>query len=1015
MMLVEANNRTALEGLSWLDRPLLGLRFLSWERVCFATILGLAVALRFWDLGWRILHHDESIHAVWSWYLYSGRGYRHDPVYHGPFLYHFQAFIYFLIGATDYAARVGPAIFGAFLVALPWLLRRQLGRTGALATSFLLAISPSVLYYSRSLRHDIFSAVGTVALVVAMWRYMDDRRPRWLYIAAGSLAITFTNHELSFITAAILGAYLFVTLGLDALKSHTWRITAPLQARAEYLLLIITIVAPLGSAMMLAVLHPFGVDYHGQTADLIVYATLAVGLLASFAIGIWWNRPVWLRVAAIFWVAFVVLFTSIFSNPEGFLSGTVGGLRYWLTQQSFARGGQPWYYYLLLFPLYDFLPLAFGVGGVIWTIIRRNPFGIFLVYWSAISFLAYSWAGEKMPWLVIHISIPFCFLAGMCLGRLVTSVDWRALWRLGGLFFGVSLLLLFTVFVALSNRGGPTVTALPLQQQQRLFTWLALFLVWSGLVIATFYLGRRLGVRGAAQAGALTLLAILLLFTIRSSLQVNFKYGDTPVEMLVYTQSSPDVGKVMREIDRVAFRLGMGKDIKVAYDDKVSWPFEWYLRDYTGKQYYGNMMPANDAPIVLVGLEGDSDARVRAALGSRYIGQQYKLRWWFPEDYKSPGEWLRAMQSDEARSRPGLAVPPNPSFLDIAKASISPAGITRLWRYFLYRETFSPLGSTDFMLYIRKDLVDGLWAITATKGAVVDDDQYLSRLRSISATQIIGSPGSGDGQFLEPKGVAIGPDSSIYVADARNNRIQKLDPGGRFVSRWGTPGNGPGQFAEPWGLAVDRQGNVYVADTWNHRIQKFDKDGKHLSVWGTGVISTNPGEFYGPRSVAVDSAGNVFVSDTGNHRIQKFDSDGRLIALYGSRGSAPGQFSEPVGLALDWGGTLYVADTWNHRIQKLDASLKPIDQWPVVGWQSQSLTNKPYLAVGTDGMVYGTDPDGYRVLVFGGDGNLVAVWGKQGTDASSMNLPTGIAVDLQNNVWVSDSMNSRLLKFSPIK
>ncbi|MCL5026839.1 MAG: TIGR03663 family protein [Chloroflexi bacterium] len=1001
--------------MSWLDRPLLGLRFLSGERAIFIGILLVAILLRFWDLGYRILHHDESIHAVWSWYLYMGRGYRHDPVYHGPFLYHFEAFIYFLIGATDYATRVGPAIFGTILVALPYLLRSRLGRTGALSASFLLMLSPSVLYYSRSLRHDIFAATATLALVVAMWRYMEEGQPRWIYMAAAALALGFTTHELTYITVAIVAGYLLVTAGLGAARALRQRRPQDLSPAASYLLFLATIVAPLGSAMSLVVLHPFGLQYTGPAADSITWIALIALLVFSALLGTWWNRRVWLGAAAIFWVIFVVLYTSIFSNPDGFYSGAVGALRYWLTQQSFARGGQPWYYYMLLFPLYDFLPLIFGLAGGVYAIWRRHAFGLFLLYWSLASFAMYSWAGEKMPWLVIHIAIPFCMLAGWYLNHLLGSIRWREAWARGGAYFVVVLGLLFSVFLALSNLGWPGTGGMPLQQQQRLFPWLALFGLWVGLLVAAYLLIRRLGWLRSWQMVGMAALTLMLAFTFHSSLTVNFRNGDIPVEMLVYTQSSPDVGKVMREIERVAFRTGTGKEIKVAYDDKVSWPFEWYLRDYTAKNYYGNGLPANDAPVVLVGLEGDHDARVKAALGNRYVGQRYKLRWWFPEDYKSPYDWMKAMQSDEGRARFPATNQVSTGFFDIMRATFQPSGIQRLWKYFLYRDTFNPLGSTDFMLYIRKDLVDNLWAVSATAApATIEDDQYASKARVLAAAQTIGAPGAGDGQLAEPKGIAIGPDGSIYVADSRNNRVEKFDASGNFVTKWGSSGNANGQFAEPWGIATDGQGNVYVADTWNHRIQKFDKNGNFLLTWGTG-ISANQGEFYGPRGIAVDAGGNVYVTDAGNHRIQKFDGEGRFLAAYGSRGDAEGQFAEPVGIAVDRAGNIYVADTWNQRVQRLDADLRPTGQWPVAGWQTQSLLNKPYLTVDSEGNVYASDPDNHRMLQFSSTGSIRAVWGKLGIDATGMNVPTGVALDASGNIYITDSLNGRILKFPPLK
>jgi tripartite motif-containing protein 71 len=69
--------------------------------------------------------------------------------------------------------------------------------------------------------------------------------------------------------------------------------------------------------------------------------------------------------------------------------------------------------------------------------------------------------------------------------------------------------------------------------------------------------------------------------------------------------------------------------------------------------------------------------------------------------------------------------------------------------------------------------------------------------------------------------VTIDQVGSVYVADAGNNRIQKFDPSGSFITKWGSLGSGDGQLNQPAGVAVDRLGNVYVADAGNNRIQKF--------------------------------------------------------------------------------------------------------------------------------------------------------------------------------------------------
>src|SRR5947209_10710471 len=132
-----------------LQRPLLGVLPIDVEKAAYIGLLLLAALLRIVDLGPRMLHHDESLHATYSWYLYTGKGYVHDPMMHGPWLFEFGALMYFLFGATDAVSRVGTAIFGVVLVGLVYLTRDFIGRGAALAAAALMTIAPSIVYYSR--------------------------------------------------------------------------------------------------------------------------------------------------------------------------------------------------------------------------------------------------------------------------------------------------------------------------------------------------------------------------------------------------------------------------------------------------------------------------------------------------------------------------------------------------------------------------------------------------------------------------------------------------------------------------------------------------------------------------------------------------------------------------------------------------------------------------------------------------------------------------------------------------
>ncbi|MCG2767480.1 MAG: TIGR03663 family protein, partial [Anaerolineae bacterium] len=168
---------------SFLDRPVSALLRLDWWTLLYLVIIAVAVGTRLWNLAPRAYSHDESIHAWEAWKLVTGQSYRHNPIYHGPFLYHFTAFIFLLFGHSDYTGRLSPALFGIALVVLPIFLRKWLGRKGTLVAMLLMTISPVMMHRSRFLRHDPFVAVWAFVLLIAILKYLDEKKDRYLYLA----------------------------------------------------------------------------------------------------------------------------------------------------------------------------------------------------------------------------------------------------------------------------------------------------------------------------------------------------------------------------------------------------------------------------------------------------------------------------------------------------------------------------------------------------------------------------------------------------------------------------------------------------------------------------------------------------------------------------------------------------------------------------------------------------------------------------------------------------------------
>ncbi|HEX2325928.1 MAG TPA: flippase activity-associated protein Agl23, partial [Chloroflexota bacterium] len=685
--------------------------------------------------------------------------------------------------------------------------------------------------------------------------------------------------------------------------------------------------------------------------------THALRTLTRDGDGFWGIGTFWGGVI-LFFIVFIILFSSLFTNFAGIREGLIGSISYWLEQHGVQRGNQPWYYYLLLLGAYETVTLVFGLAGTAYYLRRPTWLTSFLIWWWAVSLVIYSWAGEKMPWLIVHIALPLLLLAARYLGELFTSATRNA---------------------------------------------------WE----------KRIAFGGAA---------ILALWTVHTGWPVNFERPDTPRDLLVYTQTAPDVKQVMGDLERLSLQqTGDSKGLGIVVQSGTWWPFSWYLRDWKNAEYPAQLTAPPTKPVVLIAAEDDDKNRPYL---SGYSRTRYKMRWWYPEDY-------RTIPEDIASSGGPLRYVMRP---DVR------AG---LWKWLIHREPTQPLGSYDFYLYVKDGLTPN-GAVPAAAAAPAgaqpglpgqaqgvsqsgqqaqapgqapqpgqtapggqapqaqaplraDPEQYAARTVAVVPLVQFGATGRGPGQLNTPRGLALDAQGNVYVADSLNHRIQKFDRTGKLLSAWGTEGTGDGQFKEPMGVAVDGQGNIFVADTWNHRIQKLDSNGKFVTKW-----SGQSGGFWGPRGIVADSQGNVYVTDTGNKRIQKFDNGGRFLAQMGGPGAGPGQLNEPVGLAVTPEGRVYVADTNNRRIQAFDAAGSPLAEWPVAGWASGA-RNEPYLAVDGAGNVYATDPGGARVLKFAPNGEVLAVAGSAGRQPGQFELPLGIVVgDGGETVYVADSGNGRV-------
>jgi uncharacterized protein (TIGR03663 family) len=1121
------------------------------ETIVFAAILLVAVLTRFVMLETRVMSHDEISHVYYSWNLYRGLGFQHNPLMHGPMQFQLLSLSYFLFGVSDATARVPAAVSGVIAVALLWVFRRWLGKTGGLVAAALLLVSPYMLYYSRYARNEAFVVVEGLLMFWAVFRYFETRQNRWLYLLSASLALHFTTKETSFIYDAQLLLFLGVAFVIQVLRQHWER----LAHKVTFLVGIVVAVLGIGVAMFFffrmlvptttaveadqavdqvlmgsstppmligwilagagavliiaALLAAFGMRLRTDFPALdllIISGTLTLTQLPALAlpadtiarygdganpqallepaslqrlwialplifliavgIGLAWGWRRWAIAAGVFAAIYVPLYTTMFTHALGLTTGAIGSLAYWLGQQGVQRGSQPWYYFLVVqIPIYEFLPAigaliagGYGLKGilasrrerasgetsapapsldqegrpVVWrgdgvadalpgkvpgeTSAVAFPAAGFLGYWAVSSLAAYSYAGEKMPWLTVHIALPLILLAGWGIGKFLDSIDWSA-FRRGKtwLIIGLTALTLIAFGRALGYLLGPTPIFQGAQLEQLRVTLGLLTSLGFGIgsLAALILTAKGRSEPSPGRLAGAIVLAGLLILTVRASFRASYVNYDNATEFMVYAHSATGSKTVLEQVEDLSRRTTDGLAIDVAYDNETSYPYMWYLRDYTHTHPFG-ASPGRDLlnyPLVIV---GDANwARVEPILADHYFSFEYNRMWWPMQAYWDL-TWER-----------------------IRNAITSPDYRAALWDIWLNRDftRYGTLTGIDFSLehwqpsarmrlYVRKDIAAMVWDYGALPAALEPEpfvDPYAEGMTTRSAELVLGGDPTSTLTFLKPRDIALAPDGSLYVADTGNNRIVHLSAQGVVLETWGSfadiqQGEAPGgTFNEPWGVAVAPDGSVYVADTWNHRIQHFAADGRFLGMFGLFGQAETPDAFWGPRDVAVDPQGRIFVADTGNKRIAIFDSRGASEGSFGSGGYGPGQFSEPVGLAVAEDGTVYVADTWNMRIQGFRESeagvFEQVAEWLIEGWYGQSLENKPYLAVGPGNVVCASDPEGYRILCFTASGEFVQGWGSFGTGMDQFGLTNGLFFDRDGNLWVADSANNRLMRF----
>jgi uncharacterized protein (TIGR03663 family) len=826
-----------------LDRPIFWR--LRLEHLLHISLLILACALRLVWLGYRPLHHDESIHAYYSWRIFTvgPSDYRYDPVYHGPALYYLTAPFEWLFGQSEASTRLLPVACGLGLVALAWPLRTLIGRREALFYAALVTLSPTLGYYSRSLRHDIPIAFFTFAALVAFLHFIRSGLRRHAYLAGVAVGFAAATKEDIYLSAFIFANALWF-VGVFPIR--------------------------------------------GARSTVVPRATGWAGQVLA------WTKRSWIPVATAVLIALtiaLVLYTSLLTRPEQW-NATARALRYWWGMHEKPRIAGPWWYYLPLEVGYEALIFIPALATVVSWVRRGAPTrtdALFLA-WAAFAFALYAWAQEKVPWLLVPVLLPQTVLAAHFFARQKLG---RLLWW--------SPLAAFTVWSLVASNylyDALRMTEPPAEAHFEPLVYVQSTYDILKIMSEIEEVGRTLG------TGKETPMVVVG----DATWPLSWYLRNYPVwwNSLPKETSAPIVIVDPGDAARLEKDLG-GRYTATRFAVRGWWIPDWQkmtprvLLRFLVERRVWNPTGTTDAVMFVakdlaphkvlapVALRPAPQLREYTASAAQTAGHVIGAPGAAPGQFASPRALSfdrdgNLLVADTKNNRIQKLAPdgrvlavwggPNPGdgpgqFREPCGVAAAPDGsiyVADTWNHRIEK-----LDADGRFVLDWHEENPGLYGprsvVVASNGAIFVADTGNKRILAYDPggqkLLTFGGEGSDPGKFVEPVGLAVEPQGKIlYVADTGNHRVQSFDLDGKFLGVW-TVFGWKEFYSEPY-LAVHAD-TIWMTDSFNHRVNAYDSLGALKKSFNGAVGSVTLDR---PTGIAVASDGKVFVSDlTAGHLV----------------------------------------------------------------------------------------------------------------------------------------------------
>ncbi|MCG3199385.1 MAG: Virginiamycin B lyase [bacterium] len=1011
----------------------------------------LVLVTRFAQLGWQGFHHDESIHSFYAWKIANeGPGtYKYNPVYHGPFLYHWGAIFFTglkktFLHDTDASARAPYATIGVWLALGFLLLGKRLGWGTCLLVSGLLTLSPVVTYFSRFARDDVYMAGWLVGQIAFGSLYLWTGKVRHLTLVAFFLALAYCTKENSYVNTFVPCSFL-VGWGL-------WR--AVRDPRGTFREVFVEYLPLTRLLVLVACFSVFVFSYVAIDARV----SPETGLLAGIRNILTHSTAIHEKTDA-----------SVFQTENGY----------------FSRAGRE------------------GARSLYCALAVAIPFLLLVVVESVGLRERLRDRGEcSLPRLLSLAVLALLFYV-LLTHRLVALAEWTRAQRPGAFLGEMTLRILMDALLLsaasllfvlpdLLARGASTASA------EGGFHRRSLWASWKEHLW---------GLWGLVLQVSLAAFLFLLLF---SSLGTNLPKGpvDGFYDYLSYwfkhqTGDYRIWGTWWYYIPRLLLFETLSLFLILVLG--LLFLHEWFrnrraesdpppsspIASPAEAALHGPLWKPIPAPLLCFSVY------LTVSMIAIYAVLNEKVPWLCTYQSFSlallagllAGHWLATHPSS-----PGPVVGRILELFD--PTGDSPRARFEWWRKAVPRAALSisilllvPHVAVQHLrqVFLHPDNPGELLVYTAP------NDEFAARIRKIRRLQAE----AGNKLRIAVEGKAewpcawyfrnydtawkkIDPSRDIQIMDDTAGNRQKLTGGSDKVwdldpchlrGWWiwhGVPKALPGElrfwpnvkafllnkpndhrltFPEatrpkpedyPVGFAGQIRRYVFFRDLWYptggenivvaiKTARDVPEDEKASTLSGAdrparplpalsslGRLGSGPGELREPRGLAATSDGGLAVADSKNGRVQVFSASGEVRLEFG-KGVLSAEFSGCSDVALAPDGSFYVTDTWNHAVRRFNAEGAPMEAvaaWTRADGQRDSMYGPRGVAVSPDGNVYVTDTGKGRVCVFDPELRALFEWGRAGKGRGEFQEPVGIAIARDGNIFVADTGNGRIQRFS---